>query len=139
MSGSVTTNDSGHGTQGTGTFAPFLKGSRINPVHVKRISEAGKKKRDWQLAEYTEIRDDKRIVKVDVPFDGHWRFIVQCAVLARVGLHVKDIKVPAWELADALNEARCYIAERQVRANIDRGKDSYNARDIHNLKTTFGL
>ena len=77
--------------------------------------------------------------KVDVPFDGHWRFIVQCAEIAQVGLHIKDINVPAWELADALNEARCFIAERQVRANIDRGKDSYNARDILNLKTTFGL
>ena len=46
-----------------------LKGSRINPVHVRKISEAGKKKRDWQFAEYTEMRDGKRIVKVDVRFD----------------------------------------------------------------------
>ena len=74
-----------------------------------------------------------------VPPDGHWKFIVQCAELAQIGLHVKDIKVPAWELADALYEANIFIAERQVRANIDRGKDSYNARDILNLKITFGL
>ena len=46
-----------------------LKGSRINPVHVRKISEAGRKKRDWQFAEYTEVRDGKRIVKVDVRFD----------------------------------------------------------------------
>lgn len=46
-----------------------LKGSRINPVHVRKISEAGRKKRDWQLAEYTEVKDGKRIVKEDVHFD----------------------------------------------------------------------
>ena len=46
-----------------------LKGSRINPVHVRKISEAGRKKRDWQLAEYTEVQDGKRIVKEDVHFD----------------------------------------------------------------------
>ena len=46
-----------------------LKGSRINPIHVRKISEAGKKKREWQFTEYTEIRDGKRIVKVDVRFD----------------------------------------------------------------------
>lgn len=46
-----------------------LKGSLINAVHVRKISEAGKKKREWQFSEYTEKRDGKRIVKVDVHFD----------------------------------------------------------------------
>ena len=46
-----------------------LKDSRINPVHVRKISEVGRKKRDWQLAEYTEVQDGKRIVKEDVLFD----------------------------------------------------------------------
>ena len=46
-----------------------LKDSRINPVHVRKISEAGRKKRDWQLAEHTEVQDGKRIVKEDVRFD----------------------------------------------------------------------
>lgn len=46
-----------------------LKGSLINAVHVRKISEAGKKKREWQFSEYTEVRDGKRIVKVDVHFD----------------------------------------------------------------------
>ena len=46
-----------------------LKGSRINPVHVRKISEAGRKKRDRQFAEYTEVKDGKRIVKEDVRFD----------------------------------------------------------------------
>ena len=46
-----------------------LKGSSINPAHVRKISEAGRKKRDWQFTEYTEIVDGKRIVKEDVRFD----------------------------------------------------------------------
>lgn len=46
-----------------------LKGSRINSVHVRKISEAGRKKRDWQFAEYTEVQNGKRIVKEDVCFD----------------------------------------------------------------------
>ena len=46
-----------------------LKGSRINPVHVRKISDAGRKKRDWQFGEYAEVRDGKRIVKEDVRFD----------------------------------------------------------------------
>ena len=47
-----------------------LKGSRINPVHVRKISEAGRRKRDLQFAEYTEVLDGKRIVKKDVRFDS---------------------------------------------------------------------
>lgn len=46
-----------------------LKGSLINAVHVRKISEAGKKKREWQFSEYTEVRDGKRIAKEDVRFD----------------------------------------------------------------------
>ena len=46
-----------------------LKGSRISPIHVRKISEAGKKKREWQFTEYTEVQDGKRIVKEDVHFD----------------------------------------------------------------------
>ena len=46
-----------------------LKGSRINSVHINKISEAGRKKRDWQFAENTEVRGGRRIVKVDVRFD----------------------------------------------------------------------
>ena len=46
-----------------------LKGSRINPIHVRKISEAGRKKRDWQFAELTEVRNGQRIVKEDVRFE----------------------------------------------------------------------
>ena len=75
-----------------------------------------------------------------VPPDGHWRFIVACAQLATTKLHVADIEVHWMELSDALYEAGHFIANRQVRKNgVEAIKVTYNARDILNLKTTFGL
>jgi predicted type IV restriction endonuclease len=46
-----------------------LKGSTVNPVHVPKFSDSDRKKRDRQLAEYTEVKDGQRIVKEDVCFD----------------------------------------------------------------------
>ena len=75
-----------------------------------------------------------------VPPDGHWRFIVLCAELAQNGLHISDIDVHWMELSDALYEARHFVANQHIRANGVQGvKLIYNARDILNLKTTFGL
>jgi len=68
-----------------------------------------------------------------VPPDGHWRFIVACAELAKVGLHISDIKASRVEVSDALKEARHFIAATHL--NLA----NYHARDILNLKTTFGL
>ena len=68
-----------------------------------------------------------------VPEDGHWRFIVLCAELAQNKLHIADIRVDREEVKKALYEARCFIAMQNLR------KDFYDARDILNLKTTFGL
>ena len=74
------------------------------------------------------------------PPDGHWRFIVLCAELAQNGLHISDIQVNWLELQTALYEAKCFTASEQVRRNYaDKCKATYNARDILNLKTTFGL
>jgi len=68
-----------------------------------------------------------------VPEDGHWRFIALCAELAQNKLHIADIRVDREEVKKALYEARCFIAMQNLR------KDFYDARDILNLKTTFGL
>ena len=46
-----------------------LKGSTVNPVHVPKISDSSKVRRDRQLAEHTELQNGKRIVKEDVRFD----------------------------------------------------------------------
>ena len=78
--------------------------------------------------------------KVIVPHDGHWRFIASCAVIAHMGLHIKDIKVDWLELQSALFEAKHFTASEQVRRNYaEKNMTTYNARDIINLKTTFGL
>ena len=68
-----------------------------------------------------------------VPPDGHWNFIVSCAEIARMGLHFSDIKASRVEVSDALKEARHFIAATHL--NLA----NYHARDILNLKTTFGL
>lgn len=46
-----------------------LKGSTVNPIHVPKISDSNRKKRDRQLVEHTELKEGKRIVKEDVRFD----------------------------------------------------------------------
>ena len=46
-----------------------LKGSTVNPVHVPKISDTSRKKRDRQLVEHTELQNGKRIVKEDIRFD----------------------------------------------------------------------
>ena len=71
--------------------------------------------------------------RFNVPENGHLRFIFLCAELAQNKLHITDISVSRDELKAALYEARCFIAMQNLRL------DRYNARDILNLKTTFGL
>lgn len=71
--------------------------------------------------------------KHSVPENGHLRFICTCAELAQNKLHITDIRVSREELKEALYEARCFVAMQNLKL------DTYNARDILNLKTTFGL
>lgn len=82
----------------------------------------------------------KRNSKEIVPPDGHWRFIDACAVQAQMKLHIADIKVDWMEVQSALYDARHFNASEQVRRNYaDKNKATYNASDIINLKSTFGL
>ena len=67
------------------------------------------------------------------PPDGHWRFIVLCAELAQNHLYISDIQVSREEMKRAIYEAGGYIAMQNLRL------ETYHARDILNLKTTFGL
>ena len=72
--------------------------------------------------------------------EAHWFFIVTCAELAKLNLHIADIKVDWVELSNALLEARHFIAKRQVSRNGLLGiKTTYNAADVLNLKITFAL
>ena len=75
----------------------------------------------------------KRNQRGSVPPDGHWRFIVLCAELAQNGLYISDICVPRKELKAALREAHHFVAASHLKLS------EYSARDVLNLKTTFGL
>ena len=75
----------------------------------------------------------KRNSKGSVPPDGHWLFIVTCAQLAQNKLHIADIRVKREELQSALREAHHFVAADHLALS------TYHARDILNLKTTFGL
>ncbi len=67
------------------------------------------------------------------PPDGHLRFIFLCAEMAQNRLYLSDIEVSRKELRSALREARQFVAARQLKL------ETYHARDILNLKSTFGL
>lgn len=78
--------------------------------------------------------------KHTVPPDGHWRFIVLCAEMAYRKRYASDIFIINTELHDALREAGLHLAADNVLHHIQQGtKPFYNARDIINLKITFGL
>ena len=82
----------------------------------------------------------KRNTKGAVPPNGHLQFIFDCAELTKSRLHMVDIRLTADELADALREASKFVAARKVTDNfVNYTKRTYNAQDILNLKTTFGL
>ena len=68
-----------------------------------------------------------------VPPDGHWRFIVLCAEMARNGLYITDIKVDGWEIAGALLEAgrRCAV--------LAISKNTYNAKEVLAFKERMGI
>ena len=99
---------------------------------------------DKRLGYFIARRDGRffsqRSNKMQVPPDGHWRFIVTCAIFAQNKYCIADIKVDWFEILTALWEAKHFVASEQVERNKIRiGKINYDARDILNLKTTFGL
>lgn len=75
----------------------------------------------------------KRNTRGFVPPDGHWRFILACAEMAKQKLYLVNIRVAKKELREALEEARHWQAARHLQ------KELYDARDVLNLKTLFGL
>ena len=80
----------------------------------------------------------KRNTKGFVPHDGHWRFIVLCAQMAKNRLHISDIRVTRKELSDALWEAgRMQVS--YVFVPVDDLPDILSATDVLNLKEKFNL
>ena len=77
----------------------------------------------------------KRNSKGIVPPDGHWKFIVSCAELAQLDLHIADIKVTAGELDDALEEA----TNGQLQSPWAPRDAVVNAKRVLDLKKELGL
>ena len=76
----------------------------------------------------------------NIPSDGHMNFILDCAAIAHNGLYFSDIRIHWQELYDALYEAYHFTAADHVGwMGREGNKITYDARDIINLKTTFGL
>ena len=71
--------------------------------------------------------------KWSVPPDGHLRFILKCAELARMKLHIVDIRVPRLELQVALMEAGQYPASLRIT------QTELNAEQVINLKQKYKL
>ncbi len=75
----------------------------------------------------------KRNSKGVVPPNGHLRFILKCAELARMKLHIVDIRVPRIELQVALMEAGEYPASLRI------AQTELNAEQVFNLKQQYKL
>ena len=74
--------------------------------------------------------------KGQVPPDGHLRFIIACAELAKSGLHIADIEIYSVELTCALREAGHITAAWMVAYDPH---DLYHADDILKFKERFEL
>ena len=71
--------------------------------------------------------------------DAYWQYMVRLAEMAG-GFVIEDIRITANEIEKALLEAHYFVAGQRVRSNAEAGiKYLYDARDILNLKITFGL
>ena len=72
--------------------------------------------------------------KWNVTPDGHLKFILNCAELAQMRLHISDISVSAKELREAFEEADLWYGVRIKNAN---GKQIFNASDIINYRRDY--
>lgn len=94
----------------------------------------GRKAKDGSVRFFSQ-----RSKHLPIPRDGHLRFILTCANLAQMKLHVSDIRVKRNEFADALWEAGSINLAHLVYVNPYRLPDVMNASDIINFKNEFNL
>lgn len=76
----------------------------------------------------------KRNQRGHVPSDGHWRFIVLCAEMAKNGLYIKDICVSGYELKAALQED--VLLASALCVEVD---NEYSAAEVLQFKKERGL
>ena len=73
--------------------------------------------------------------KWSVPPDGHLRFILKCAELAQMKMHIVDIQVSVGELDEALEEA----TEGMVQTPWAPSDAIVNAEQVLKLKQEYKL
>ena len=78
----------------------------------------------------------KRNAKGSVPRDGHLRFILSCAELAQMKLHITDIRVPSEELMYALWRAG---RGDYIFTEPDKFPETFHAADIMKFKNDYNL
>lgn len=74
-----------------------------------------------------------------IPRDGHLRFILTCANLAQMKLHVSDIRVPRKELMYALWRAGRETLGDYVFTEPDKFPKIFSAANIMNFKNEYNL
>lgn len=74
-----------------------------------------------------------------IPRNGHLRFILLCADLAQMKLHVSDIRVHRDELVNALWEAGLRDLVSRVWADPNNIQIIMNAADVINFKNNNNL
>ena len=74
-----------------------------------------------------------------VPTDGHLSFIFMCAELARMSLHIADVKVSREEIADALSEAGENSGREYVLKDGQYCPDLFNAQNVLKLREILSL
>ena len=84
----------------------------------------------------------KRNSRGYVPNYGHYRFILACAELAMLQLHIKDISVSREELMEAAREASSELRDNPYtliyyHIRQDTGREFYHARDIFFLHKLY--
>ena len=74
----------------------------------------------------------KRNAKGDVPPSGHIRFILACAKMAQMALHITDINIRAYELWQALIEAGQYFiaTELKLKYEVASPSQTLNAKQV---------
>ena len=92
--------------------------------HIQRRTDLNGKTRFWGV----------RQSNGKVPADGHWRFIVACAELAKEKLHISDIRVSGYELKAALQEDVLLASALSV--DVD---NEYSATEVLQFKKERGL
>ena len=92
--------------------------------HIQRRTDLNGKTRFWGV----------RKSKGAIPPDGHWEFIVACAELAQMRLHISDIRVSRDELVEAVEEAGWCLSRF-----MENLHPTLTAKEVLTFKQNVGL